>query len=264
MANADDNAIAWFEMGAREGGGDDDDDEGGGPTRARGFIPTGWYPTAVRFLPERHQLWTLSGKGLRSFANPDGPGSPLRPKGANAKYHWTGSIMAGTLSAIPIPSDAELAAWTRRALDNSPLADNDPNDRPEPNNPIPRRPGEPSPIHYVVYVIKENRTYDQIFGAEPRGNGDPRLVLFGEEVTPNHHALARRFVLLDNTFADAEVSADGHQWSMGAYATDYTEKIWPTEYGPGGGFGYQFEGRGSRSSCARRMAICGIRRRAPA
>ncbi len=95
---------------------------------------------------------------------------------------------------------------------------------------IPRRVGDRSPIRHVIYVIKENRTYDQVFGDMPEGNGDPSLCLFGEEVTPNHHAPAREFVLLDNFYADAEVSADGHNWSMGAYATDYVEKTWPSQY----------------------------------
>ncbi|MGC5376451.1 hypothetical protein ACPXAO_23375, partial [Salmonella enterica] len=88
------------------------------------------------------------------------------------------------------------------------------------------RVGAASPIKYVFYVIKENRTYDQILGDVKEGNGDPRLVLFGENITPNQHALAREFVLLDNFYVDGEVSADGHNWSTGAYATDFLEKNW--------------------------------------
>ena len=99
-----------------------------------------------------------------------------------------------------------------------------------PANPIPARVGEPSPIKYVIYVIKENRTYDQVFGDMKEGNGDPNICLFPEAVTPNHHALAREFVLLDNFYVDSEVSADGHEWSMGAYATDFVERIWPLGY----------------------------------
>ena len=105
----------------------------------------------------------------------------------------------------------------------------------------PVRLGDPSPIKHVIYVIKENRTYDQVFGDMKEGNGDPKLCLFGEEVTPNHHALAREFVLLDNFYVDGEVSADGHDWSMGAYATDYVEKTWPTSYS-GRGRTYDYEG----------------------
>ena len=94
-----------------------------------------------------------------------------------------------------------------------------------------RKPGEASPIKYVIYIIKENRTYDQVFGDMKEGNGDPSLCLFDEAITPNHHALAREFVLLDNFYVEAEVSADGHEWTMGAYATDFVEKTWPLSYG---------------------------------
>ena len=96
-------------------------------------------------------------------------------------------------------------------------------------------------IHHVIYIIKENRTYDQVLGDIGIGNSDPALCLFGDSVTPNIHALARQFVLYDNLYADAEVSADGHNWTMGAYATDYVEKTWPTEYGGRGGE-YEYEG----------------------
>ena len=95
--------------------------------------------------------------------------------------------------------------------------------------------GEPSPIKYVFYIIKENRTYDQVLGDISYGNGDSSLVLFGKNITPNQHALANEFVLFDNFYVDAEVSADGHNWSCGAYATDYLEKTWPTSYGGRGG-----------------------------
>jgi phospholipase C len=101
--------------------------------------------------------------------------------------------------------------------------------------------GQPSPIKHVFYIIKENRTYDQVFGDMPEGNGDSSLCLFGETVTPNHHKLAREFVLMDNFYVNSEVSADGHNWSMAAYATDYVEKTWPTQYGGRGG-AYDFEG----------------------
>src|SRR5205807_688809 len=98
-------------------------------------------------------------------------------------------------------------------------------------SPIPARTGDASPIKYVIYVIKENRTYDQMLGDMAEGNGDPKLCLFPEQITPNHHALAREFVLLDNFYVDGEVSADGHEWSLGAYASDFVEKVWPFNYG---------------------------------
>jgi hypothetical protein len=102
-------------------------------------------------------------------------------------------------------------------------------------NPVPKKVGDKSPIKHVFYIVKENRTYDQVLGDIPDGNGDPNLVLFGEKITPNQHALAREFVLLDNFYVNGEVSADGHSWTMGAYATDYLEKNWPTDYGDRGG-----------------------------
>ena len=111
----------------------------------------------------------------------------------------------------------------------------------EAGNPIPEKVGDPSPIKYVFYIIKENRTYDQVLGDMPEGNGDTSLVLFGEKITPNEHKIARDFVLLDNFYVDAEVSADGHNWSMGGYANDYLEKNWVTTYGGRGGT-YDAEG----------------------
>ncbi|HEX4851873.1 MAG TPA: alkaline phosphatase family protein, partial [Puia sp.] len=114
----------------------------------------------------------------------------------------------------------------------------------EPGNPIPMKVGDPSPIKYVFYIIKENRTYDQVLGDVVGGNGDTSLLLFGRQITPNQHALVEQFVLLDNFYCDAEVSADGHNWSMGAYADDYLEKTWPTSYGDRGG---DYDGEGKRA-----------------
>jgi hypothetical protein len=113
----------------------------------------------------------------------------------------------------------------------------------EKGNPVPSRVGDASPIKYVFYIIKENRTYDQVLGDIPEGNGDTSLVLFGEKITPNLHNLAKQFVLLDNFYVDGEVSADGHNWTMGAYATDYLEKNWPVSYGGRGG---SYPGEGER------------------
>jgi hypothetical protein len=109
-------------------------------------------------------------------------------------------------------------------------------------NPVPVKVGEKSPIKHIFYIIKENRTYDQVLGDIPEGNGDKNLVLFGENITPNQHALVREFVLLDNFYVNGEVSADGHNWTMGGYATDYLEKNWPTSYGGRGG---DYPGEGS-------------------
>src|SRR4029077_18922359 len=112
-------------------------------------------------------------------------------------------------------------------------------------SPVPRRVGDPSPIKHVFYVIRENRTYDQILGDLERGNADPTLCLFGEDVTPNAHALAREFGILDNFYVDAEVSYDGHAFSTAAYATDIVQKFWPTNYASRGA-AYLSEGIGAR------------------
>jgi len=140
--------------------------------------------------------------------------------------------LQGTLSVIDSPSPKEMAEFTAAAYRSSPLkADQSPVAEPaEANHPIPAKLGEPSPIKHCIYIIKENRTYDQVFGDLPEGNGAPQLCLFDEKVTPNHHALARQFVLLDNFYVESEVSADGHEWTMAAYATDFVEKTWPLVY----------------------------------
>jgi YVTN family beta-propeller protein len=200
-----------------------------GKSKALGFIPVGWYPTSVRYNPKDRRLYVTNGKGLASKANPQGPGPHTRSLPTVNQY--IASLLQGTLSVIDQPTPEQMAAYTKRAYTCSPLrADAAPTlQRPE-GNPIPAKVGEPSPIRYVIYIIKENRTYDQVFGDMKEGNGDPNLCLFGEKVTPNQHKLAREFVLLDNFYVDGEVSADGHQWSMAAYATDFVEKVWPLTY----------------------------------
>jgi phospholipase C len=143
---------------------------------------------------------------------------------------------------IPEPDAALLARYSKAVYANTPYKKEQEHlAKGEPDNPIPMKVGAPSPIKYVFYIVKENRTYDQVLGDVPEGNGDTSLVLFGEKVTPNQHKLVKDFVLLDNFYVDAEVSADGHNWSLGAYATDYLEKNWPTSYGGRGG-SYDAEG----------------------
>src|SRR4030095_7549974 len=163
--------------------------------------------------------------------------------GADGQY--SGSMLQGALSIVPTPDEATLQKYTKTVYAMTPYSDATrlaPAAAPD-QSPIPRRGGAPSPIRHVFYIIRENRTYDQILGDLGKGNGDPNLTLFGEDVTPNAHALAREFVTLDNFYVDAEVSYDGHAFSMGAYATDVVEKIWPTNYGSRGGV-YLSEGGG--------------------
>jgi hypothetical protein len=151
-------------------------------------------------------------------------------------------MLKGTLSIISAPDEKALTAYTSQVYANTPYSKQREDVAPgEAGNPIPRQAGEVSPIKYVFYVLKENRTYDQELGDMPQGNGDSSLCLFGRKVTPNAHALSEDFVLLDNFYVDAEVSADGHNWSMAAYATDFVEKNWPSNYSGRGG-NYDFDG----------------------
>ena len=177
--------------------------------RVAGLIPTGWYPTAVAVAPDGRTLYVANGKGQGSAANADG------------KY--IGNVITGSVSIIPVPDSAGLARFTRQVYALSPYS----NPRVRPTVRLSGRPA----IHHVVYVIRENRTYDQVFGDVAAGNGDAALAIFNDSVTPNAHALARRGVLFDNFYVDGEVSADGHQWSTRAFAGDYNEKTWPAAYG---------------------------------
>ena len=214
------------------------------PTSAvvKGLIPVGWYPTAVAVSPDGSKLYVANGKGLTSKPNPKGPNPTVK---STPETQYIARLFLGTVSVIPIPDDRKLAEYTKQTEKNNGFneAAQKLTEKPEAQKPqaIPRRVGEPSLIKHVIYIIKENRTYDQVFGDLPQGNGDPDLCLFGRKVTPNHHALAETFVLLDNFYVDAEVSADGHEWSTGAIATDFVEKIWPTNYS-GRGLWYPSEG----------------------
>ncbi|HNW58533.1 MAG TPA: beta-propeller fold lactonase family protein [bacterium] len=234
VANADNNCLAVFDVAVP------------GASVSRGFIPTGWYPTCVQVVA--HQLYIANGKGLSSAANPFGPNPAGRraevgyQQGSRQKEQYIGGLFRGVLAILDEPDAAQLGVYSRAVYANTPYTKSTESESEgEPGNPVPMRIGDSSPIKYVFYVIKENRTYDQVLGDMPEGNGDTTLVLFGDRISPNHHALAREFVLLDNFYVNGEVSADGHNWSLGAYATDYLEKTWPTSYGKRGGF-YTAEG----------------------
>lgn len=237
IANADNNCVAVFDV------------SNPGNSKSKGFIPVGWYPTAVKVIGKK--VFVANGKGFSSMANPFGPSPVKRKQKVNfqagdanrpKEVQYIGGLFKGTLSIFDEPDEKLLSIYSQLVYQNTPytktkelLADG------EAGNPIPMKVGDTSPIKYVFYIIKENRTYDQVLGDIKEGNGDTSLVLFGEHITPNQHAITKEFVLLDNFYCDAEVSADGHNWSMGAYADDYLEKTWPTSYGGRGGI-YDAEG----------------------
>ncbi|MEI7490567.1 MAG: bifunctional YncE family protein/alkaline phosphatase family protein [Bacteroidota bacterium] len=236
VANADNNCLAVFDVSTP------------GNSFSKGFIPTGWYPTCVRVV--NGQLWITNGKGFNSLPNPNGPNPTgysekvIKQKGDNhrpGKVQYIAGLFRGSMSILAEPDEKDLAAYSVMVMKNTPYIKDKTYNITEVSNPIPEKPGQQSPIKYVFYVIKENRTYDQILGDVAEGNGDTSLVLFGKEITPNQHRFVKDFVLLDNFYVDGEVSADGHNWSMGAYATDYLEKTWPSSYGGRGG-NYDAEG----------------------
>ncbi|MFM8284249.1 MAG: bifunctional YncE family protein/alkaline phosphatase family protein [Planctomycetaceae bacterium] len=226
-----------------------------GRSRSLGFIPVGWYPTCVRITADGRRLLVANGKGVISDSNRNGPRPGFNPDAPTPDY--IGGLFDGTVSFIDLPADdeagrARLAEWTERAFACRPPAADDVFTADElAGHPIPLRPGAASPITHVIYVVKENRTYDQVLGDMPEGRGDPTLCLFPERVTPNHHALAREFVLLDNFYVESEVSADGHEWSMGAYASDFVERHWPLSYGHNRRKKFPYPAEGSYDAVAR-------------
>ncbi|HVT83942.1 MAG TPA: bifunctional YncE family protein/alkaline phosphatase family protein [Chitinophagaceae bacterium] len=239
IANADNNCVAVFDFSRP------------GFSKSKGFIPTGWYPTNVKVINKK--LWITNGKGFTSMANPYGP-NPARKneevvyqegdKNKPIEVQYIGGLFKGTMCIVNEPTGKQLSVYSQAVYHNSPFnKERELVSNGEAGNPIPMKVGGVSPIKHVFYIIKENRTYDQVLGDMKEGNGDPSLVLFGEKITPNLHKIAREFVLLDNFYCDGEVSADGHEWSMGAYATDYLEKTWPTSYGGRGG---DYDGEGIR------------------
>jgi DNA-binding beta-propeller fold protein YncE len=238
IANADNNCLAIFDVSIA------------GKSKSMGYIPTGWYPTCVRVV--KNTIFVANGKGLTSKANPQGPNPVNKNEDVvyqdgiqkKAKVQYIGGLFTGTLESIPKPNDSQLRIYSQAVYDNTPYSkEKEMFSKGETGNPIPRRVGDVSAIKHVFYIIKENRTYDQVLGDMPEGNGDSSLVLFGKKITPNQHAISKQFVLLDNFYVDGEVSADGHNWTMGAYATDYLEKNWPVSYGNRGG---SYPGEGKR------------------
>ncbi len=187
-------------------------------SKVAGLIPVGWFPGAIQLDPRSKTLFVANIKGI---------GAAKLFK-ADEKIKLTSRDYFGTISCVPEPSNGRLAAFTQTALNNMRyprIVESQLPPRPDVlARPVPERSGEPSVFKHVIYVIKENRSYDQVLGDMPEGNGDPSLCTFGERFTPNQHKLAREFVLLDNTYCSGICSADGHQWTDSALANEYVER----------------------------------------
>lgn len=218
VANADNNSVAVIEVEER------------GKAMVQGFIPTGWYPTSVRVTNDGKRLLIGSGKG-GTGTGPNAVTRPIDPVSAPSSFLHMGNNLSGLMSFVDMPNKAKLEEYTKQVYANVPYRDAalEKSDYAG-KTVVPTKVGAGSPIKHVLYIMKENRTYDQVLGDLKQGNGDPSLVLFGREVTPNHHALAENFVLLDNLYCSGEVSQDGHPWSTSAYATDFTQRAWTLGY----------------------------------
>jgi YVTN family beta-propeller protein len=217
VANADNNSVAVIDVEER------------GRSKPLGFLPTGWYPTFVTTSADGKRIIVASGKG-----NGTGPNRVKRPidqLAATPSFQHHGNQLNGLVSFIDTPDPKRLAELTKQVYDNALYRDTfleASGARGE--SVIPTRVGEPSPIKHILFIMKENRTYDQVFGDLKQGNGDPSLTLFGRDVTPNQHALAEQFVLLDNLYCSGEVSQDGQPWTTSAYANEFTQRAWTLSY----------------------------------
>ena len=213
------NAVAVIRLAPVQGG------QVHGESEVIGLIPTGWYPNAVSLSRDGAMMYVVNGK---SNAGPN-------PLYGNADQYILQLIKAG-LQTLPVPTAAELAdlTWQVAHNNNFPSAEQHHEQRALMQALRGR-------IKHVLYIVKENRTYDQVLGDLEKGNGDPSLTMFGAANTPNHHQLARQFVTLDNFFVSGEVSGDGWNWTVAARTTDFTEKAVPVHYA-GRGFAYDFQG----------------------
>jgi YVTN family beta-propeller protein len=224
VANADNNTVAVINISEAE------------EYNVMGFIPTGWYPTSLELSADGKKLYVGNSKGLGGYANVRGPHSPLANDGSTEGKGSVKQLMKGTIEIIELGDlKSKIKGYTQQAMSNSPYRDEQRTMAVAPaanvKTIVPREVGVGSPIKHVIYIIRENRTYDQVLGDMPKGKGDPRITIFGKKVTPNAHKIAEQFVLLDNLYCDGEVSVDGHSWSNSAYATDFNEKLWPVTYG---------------------------------
>lgn len=214
VANADNNDVAMIDITRKA------------DSAVLGFIPTGWYPSAVGVTPDGKKLLVATGKGMGSRPTVPVLGKhPNKAPDPSTPFDYVGDILAGHLEIIDVPRPKELKAYTQQVFANVPKPEQTTTQEDE------AQAREAfSHIKHVLYIIRENRTYDQVFGDLGRGNSDPKLVLFGKDVTPNAHELAKQTVILDNIYVNGEVSEDGQQWSNAAYATNFTEKAWPSHY----------------------------------
>ncbi len=217
VANGLDNALAVIQLGEKAS------KTGKGVSAVSGFIPTEAYPAGIELDNNFLYVSNLEGEGARINSQETEHDHTKNLKGAYNSHR-----QRATLSLIPVPTAATLPALTQKVKEQNlsfrtEIARLLPRRKVAPV-PVPERIGEPSVFKHVVYVIKENRTYDQVFGDIPSGKGDPTLCIFGQEVTPNQHKLAQNFVLLDNYYVSGKCSAEGHQWTDAAMVTDYVEK----------------------------------------
>jgi YVTN family beta-propeller protein len=221
VAEADNNAIGVFDLSASTAG----SSAATGNDGLTGRIPVGWYPTAVAV--DGADLLVVNGKGRGTLPNPRRPQPGQRMSSRSPDY--TLGQINGTLTVLPARASAsDLSGFSQRVASANGWN-------------ATRGKGQYPPFEHVIYIIKENRTYDQILGDLPHADGDTSLLFFPRPVTPNHHALAERFGIFDRFFVNAEVSADGHNWSTAAYVTDYVQKTTPSNYS-GRGRTYDFEG----------------------
>jgi DNA-binding beta-propeller fold protein YncE len=202
-----------------------------------GFMPTEWMPMSMSFTGDKLYVATAKGKGTgpNNFAQRQAPGQ----HGRQGSSTYIGTLLYGSLAVLDVKGmEQELPKWTAEVLESNRMK--------AAEEKIQFADGRQDHIKHVIYIIKENRTYDQVFGdlkqdGKPVGNGDPSLAMYGVEVTPNQHALALQFGVLDNFYDSGEVSGDGHVWSTAAIGTDYLEKTWQQNY-RGGQRTYDFEG----------------------
>jgi DNA-binding beta-propeller fold protein YncE len=188
------------------------------PDEALGFIPTDWYPSALAVRGDDLLIATAKGEGT----GPNNGLSQLENDRRRREHPYIATLLRGSIARLHLKKVEENLATLTRQVEDDNFLHSDPGK-------IEFRSGR-NPIRHVIYILKENRTYDQIFGDLNVGDGDPSLTMYGEEITPNHHKLARQFGVLDNFYDSGEVSGDGHVWSTAAITSDYTEKNWQIGY----------------------------------